>query len=140
MKISHYSEPVREGTQHAHQGTHRRHRRFLFIEPGASVGRGCTQGPDASAELKVANRSVMVFRATVLGEPPQSRVKRAGAVIREALDEADDLNVSIDPVQNSYLVLLGTRRAFIVSPKTSTAWAPRQSWRPPSKRRRTCVR
>ncbi|MBH8615111.1 mechanosensitive ion channel family protein, partial [Pseudomonas mohnii] len=75
------------------------------------------KAPDASAELKVANRSVMVFRATVLGEPPQSRVKRAGAVIREALDEADDLNVSIDPIQNSYLVLLGTRRAFIVTPK-----------------------
>ncbi|WP_248914906.1 mechanosensitive ion channel family protein [Pseudomonas moorei] len=75
------------------------------------------KAPDAPAELKVANRSVIVFRATVLGEPPQSRVKGASAVIREALDEADDLTVSIDPIQNSYLVLLGVRRAFIVAPK-----------------------
>lgn len=72
---------------------------------------------DPPAELKVANRSVMVFRATILGEPPVSRVKRAKAVIGEALDEADDLNVTVDPVLDSYMVLLGSRRAFIVSAK-----------------------
>jgi hypothetical protein len=70
-----------------------------------------------SAELKVANRSIMVFRATLLGEAPASRVKRAKAVISESLDESDDLTVSVDPIQNSYMVLLGARRAFIVSPK-----------------------
>jgi small-conductance mechanosensitive channel len=72
---------------------------------------------DAPAELKVANRSVMVFRATVLGEAPEFRVKRAGVVIREALDDADDLNVTVDPIQNSFLVLIGAKRAFIVSPR-----------------------
>ncbi|MNQ61233.1 Mechanosensitive channel MscK precursor [compost metagenome] len=72
---------------------------------------------DAPVELKVANRSIMVFRATILGEAPASRVKRAKAVIGEALDDADDLNVSIDPIMKSYMVLLGSRRAFIVSPK-----------------------
>ncbi|MNF23958.1 Mechanosensitive channel MscK precursor [compost metagenome] len=71
---------------------------------------------DAPVELKVANRSIMVFRATLLGEAPASRVKRAKAVIGEALDDADDLNVSIDPIMKSYMVLLGSRRAFIVSP------------------------
>ncbi|MBV7525561.1 hypothetical protein PS893_00687 [Pseudomonas fluorescens] len=71
---------------------------------------------DAPVELKVANRSIMVFRATILGEAPASRVKRAKAVIGEALDEADDLNVTLDPIMKSYMVLLGSRRAFIVSP------------------------
>ncbi|PBJ04629.1 mechanosensitive ion channel family protein [Pseudomonas sp. ACN5] len=72
---------------------------------------------DAPAELKVANRSVMVFRATLLGEAPASRVKRAKAVIGEALDEADDLKVTLDPIMTSYMVLLGSRRAFIVTSK-----------------------
>ncbi|MND55082.1 Mechanosensitive channel MscK precursor [compost metagenome] len=71
---------------------------------------------DAPVELKVANRSIMVFRATILGEAPASRVKRAKAVIGEALDDADDLNVTLDPIMKSYMVLLGSRRAFIVSP------------------------
>lgn len=71
---------------------------------------------DAPVELKVANRSIMVFRATILGESPASRVKRAKAVIGEALDEAYDLNVALDPIMKSYMVLLGSRRAFIVSP------------------------
>ncbi|MCY1263046.1 mechanosensitive ion channel protein MscS [Pseudomonas jessenii] len=72
---------------------------------------------DAPVELKVANRSIMVFRATILGEAPASRVKRAKAVIGEALDDADDLKVTLDPIMKSYMVLLGSRRAFIVSPK-----------------------
>jgi small-conductance mechanosensitive channel len=70
-----------------------------------------------SAELKIANRSVMVFRGTLLDEVPEVRVKRAKTAINEALDESDDLQVTLDSIQNSYLVLLGTKRAFIVSPK-----------------------
>jgi len=70
-----------------------------------------------SAELKIANRSIMVFRAALLGEAPEVRVKRAKTAINEALDDADDLRVSLDSIQNSYLVLLGAKRAFIVSPK-----------------------
>jgi small-conductance mechanosensitive channel len=72
---------------------------------------------DEPVELKVANRSIMVFRATLLGEAPASRVKRAKAVIAEALDESDDRTVTVDPMQDNYLVLLGNKRAFIVSPK-----------------------
>jgi small-conductance mechanosensitive channel len=68
------------------------------------------------AELKVANRSIMVLRATLLGEVPALRAKRAKTVITEALEDMDDLTVTLDPVQNSYLVLLGAKRAFIVSP------------------------
>ncbi|NUU39093.1 mechanosensitive ion channel family protein [Pseudomonas sp. C2B4] len=68
-------------------------------------------------ELKVANRSIMVFRATLLGEAPATRVKRAKAVIGEALDESDDLVVTLDPMRDSYLVLLGSHRAFIVAPQ-----------------------
>lgn len=76
-----------------------------------------TPGEHPSADLKVANRSIMVFRATLLGEAPESRAKRAKTVINEALDDSEDLTVSLDPIQNSYLVLLGAKRAFIVSPK-----------------------
>ncbi|MDH0734102.1 mechanosensitive ion channel family protein [Pseudomonas sichuanensis] len=69
------------------------------------------------AELKVANRSIMVFHATLLGEAPAARARRAEAVINERLDEGDAGTVSVDAIQDSYLVLLGDRRAFIVSPK-----------------------
>lgn len=70
-----------------------------------------------SAELKVANRSIVVFRGTLLGETPALRMKRAQAVVEEALASDEKLSVSIDPIQDSYLVLLGFHRAFIVSPK-----------------------
>lgn len=75
------------------------------------------QATESPAELKVANRSILVFRATLLGEAPPVRVNRARTVINETLDEDDSPRVSIDPIQNSYLVLLGDKRAFIVSPK-----------------------
>ena len=71
----------------------------------------------APAELKIANRSIIVFRGALLGEAPQIRVKRAKTAINEALDDADDLSVTLDGIQGSYLVLLGAKRAFIVSPK-----------------------
>ncbi|NWL19606.1 mechanosensitive ion channel family protein [Pseudomonas umsongensis] len=71
----------------------------------------------APAELKIANRSIIVFRGALLGEAPQIRVKRARTAINEALDDADDLSVTLDGIQGSYLVLLGSKRAFIVSPK-----------------------
>ncbi|QHG65261.1 mechanosensitive ion channel family protein [Pseudomonas putida] len=67
------------------------------------------------AELKIANRSIVVFHATLLGEVPAARVRRAEAVINEQLDEGFAGRVSVDPIQDSYMVLLGDRRAFIVS-------------------------
>ncbi|MDN7143447.1 mechanosensitive ion channel [Pseudomonas sp. JQ170] len=67
-------------------------------------------------ELKVFNRSIMLFRASLLGETPQLRVKRAQAVIAETLDENRELQVRTDPIQDAYLVLLGDKRAFIVTP------------------------
>ncbi|MFJ4153683.1 mechanosensitive ion channel family protein [Pseudomonas sp. NPDC089752] len=69
------------------------------------------------AELTIANRSIFTFHATFLGETPAARAQRATAVIEEALRGTDELKVSIDPLQNSYLVLLGNRRAFIVAPQ-----------------------
>lgn len=76
-----------------------------------------TQPADPPANLNVANRTVMVFRATLLGETPALRAQRANAVIDEALQNADSLQVSIDPIQNSYMVLMGGRRVFFVSPR-----------------------
>lgn len=69
------------------------------------------------AELKVANRSIITFRATLLGEVPEVRAQRAQTVINEMIGGTEDLKVRLDTIQNSYLVLLGERRAFIVTPK-----------------------
>lgn len=75
-----------------------------------------TPGDEPSAELKVANRSVMVFRASLLGETPELRARRARLAITEALDSGDELTVTLDMIQDGYLVLLGGRRAFFVTP------------------------
>ncbi|WP_410045645.1 mechanosensitive ion channel family protein [Pseudomonas sp. HLMP] len=73
--------------------------------------------PGQPADLKIANRSIMTFHASLLGETPAARARRAAAVIEEALQSADDaLPVRVEPILHSYLVLLGDRRAFIVAP------------------------
>ncbi|WP_280283118.1 mechanosensitive ion channel domain-containing protein [Pseudomonas sp. BN415] len=70
-----------------------------------------------SVELKIANRSIFTFHGTLLGETPEARARRADAVIEEMLEGTEELDVTLDTIQDSYLVLLGDRRAFIVSPK-----------------------
>ncbi|MGV8921715.1 MAG: mechanosensitive ion channel family protein [Pseudomonas sp.] len=67
-----------------------------------------------AAELKLLNRSVMVFHATSLGETPEYRAKRAKATISEELDEPGDHPVTVESIQTSYMVLIGSRRAFFV--------------------------
>ena len=76
---------------------------------------GETEAP--AAELKVANRTILVLRATLLGESPEIRAARARAVINEVLDSSSELKVSLQPVHGSIMVRLGDRRAFIVSPE-----------------------
>ncbi len=71
----------------------------------------------AVVELKLANRSVVTLRSSLLGETAQARVRRAERVIREALQEGGALAVSIQPIEDSYLILLGEQRAFIVTAK-----------------------
>jgi small-conductance mechanosensitive channel len=68
------------------------------------------------AELKIGNRTIVVFHATLLGEVPAARARRAETVINERVDDGAVGAVSVDAVQDNYLVLLGDRRAFIVSP------------------------
>ncbi|SFT53417.1 mechanosensitive ion channel family protein [Pseudomonas marincola] len=76
-----------------------------------------TINPNAEpADLKIANRTIFTFRAELLGETPQLRQRRAVAAINEALDEYTDLPVSIDQVQKSYVILMGSNRAFFVTP------------------------
>lgn len=67
------------------------------------------------AELKIANRQVVILRSTLLGEHPAARVKRAERLIRDVLDEGGNLTVSLAPMGNSYLVLIGGQRAFIIT-------------------------
>lgn len=73
------------------------------------------------APLIVINRTVLVFRATLLGETPTVRAQRAKKVIEDTLQETNDLEVRVDPILHSYLVLLGGRRAFIVTPLDAAA-------------------
>jgi len=75
-----------------------------------------SQRAEESADLRVGNRPVITFRATLLGETPAQRAHRAEAVIHDALESGEALNVSVDSIQNSYMILLGYSRAFIVSP------------------------
>ncbi|MVV49896.1 mechanosensitive ion channel [Pseudomonas sp. PB120] len=89
---------------------------FLVLWSVFSWAVDAPSAKDNPAELKVANRSIMVFRATLLGESPESRVKRARTVINEVLDESEDSSVNVAPIEQSYLVMLGAKRAFIVSP------------------------
>ncbi|MCU0070476.1 mechanosensitive ion channel family protein [Pseudomonas koreensis] len=89
---------------------------FSVLLASASWAEDNARPVGETAELKVANRTIQVFRATLLGEAPASRVKRAKAVIAEALDESNDPAVTVAPMQDNYLVLLGSKRAFIVSP------------------------
>ncbi len=82
-----------------------------------AVGSATDGVPGEPAELRIANRSIFTFHATLLGETPAARVQRAKVVIDEALRGTDELRVSVDPIVNSHLVLLGGRRAFIVAPQ-----------------------
>nr|WP_225594767.1 mechanosensitive ion channel domain-containing protein [Pseudomonas sp. PDM22] len=75
-----------------------------------------SQRAEESADLRVGNRLVITFRATLLGETPVQRAHRAESVIHDALESGEALIVSVDSIQNSYLILLGYSRAFIVSP------------------------
>jgi len=68
------------------------------------------------AALVVANRPILVFRSNLLGETPEIRAARARAVINEVLDDSVNLTVSLQPMQENFIVLLGGRRAFIVAP------------------------
>ncbi|MBB6343092.1 small-conductance mechanosensitive channel [Pseudomonas fluvialis] len=65
--------------------------------------------------LEVANRTILVFRSNLLAETPALRAARARSVINEVLDESANLSVSLQPMQDNFIVLLGGRRAFIVS-------------------------
>ena len=95
---------------------------LLLVSPvfgeGIQIVGSATDGvPGEPAELTIANRSIITFRATLLGETPAARAQRARAVIDEALRGTDELKVSVDTILNSHLVLLGGRRAFIVAPQ-----------------------
>ena len=95
--------------------------------------------PGVPAELRVANRTIITLQATLLGETPASRVQRAAAVIDETLQGTDDLQVRIDPILNSQLVILAGRRAFIVAPQDLGGRAAIPA-RPPSGQWQTCSR
>lgn len=69
------------------------------------------------ADVRIANRTLITLRDTALGEPPAFRAQRAEAIIREVLDGSGDVIVTIEPVLASYMVLMGERRAFLVTPR-----------------------
>ncbi|MBC3435911.1 mechanosensitive ion channel [Pseudomonas sp. BW16M2] len=89
---------------------------LLLLIPVAMADDADGTAPVA-AQLTVANRTVFTFHASVLGEPPAVRAQRARAVVDEALRGAEGLQVRVDPMMDSQLVLIGDRRAFIVAPQ-----------------------
>ena len=91
---------------------------MLCLSTGIAYAKDMSEAhPTAEAvELKVANRSVTVLRSTLLGETPQTRVRRAQVVIQEALEGSTEVAVTLEQIQTSYLVLMGGQRAFIISP------------------------
>ena len=89
-----------------------------LVGQGKEVVGSATEGvPGEPAELRIANRTIFTFHATLLGETPTARALRATAVIEETLRGTDELPVRVDRILNSHLVLLGGRRAFIVAPQ-----------------------
>ena len=56
---------------------------------------GANEAQAHVAALVVANRTVLVFRGSLLGESPEMRAARARAVINEVLDDSTDLSVSL---------------------------------------------
>lgn len=85
---------------------------LVLAEPQAEDAAGSY----GQAGLKVANRTIMVFRSSLLGEVPEVRAARARSVINEVLDSSADLEVSLQVSQQNYIVLLGGHRGFIVTP------------------------
>lgn len=108
----------------------------LGNEPVGSTTDGIPGDP---AELRIANRSIFTFHATLLGETPAARAQRAAMVIDDALRGTDELKVGVDPIMHSHLVLLGGRRAFIVAPRT-WGWRAATPAQPPSRPRPFCAR
>lgn len=88
----------------------------LFFAGGTSAAQEVAVVSAEPAELKVTNRSIMVFRATLLGETPKVRAARAKSIIEEVLDSSGMVDVTLDPIRDSYLVLIDDRRAFFISP------------------------
>ncbi|TDF84341.1 mechanosensitive ion channel family protein [Pseudomonas sp. H9] len=92
---------------------------LLWIVSFSTVHAAQEASPEAAAaaELKIANRVIFTFHASLLGETPEARAQRAQSVINEVLSGTEEPNVRLDTIQDSYMVLLGERRAFIVAPK-----------------------
>lgn len=72
-------------------------------------------GP-AEAELVLMNRSVVRFRASVLGSPPAQRAERGARNLASILarDDSDEVRVQANDIGN--LIMVGDQLAFILSP------------------------
>ena len=88
-----------------------------LLSQAAALSEAPHEQPAKPAQLQVANRDIIEFRADFLDESPKLRAARAYSVITELLDSSDSLEVKIHPFDANYVVMLGDRRAFIVSPK-----------------------
>ena len=86
----------------------------LAMPAGAAEEKSLAQ--TEPAPLKIANRTIITFQADLLGETPEIRAQRAENVIRQVMDSQEDPHVHLDNIKDQYLVLMGQRRAFIVTP------------------------
>lgn len=91
---------------------------FSLLANGAAVAASTpAAGADGAQEvsavpLVIFNRTIFVFRGTLLGAPPAVRAARALHNIKEAFRESGDLKVTVKSNPEGQLVLVGDRLVF----------------------------
>jgi small-conductance mechanosensitive channel len=93
---------------------------LVLAVPTPARGRGDTAPPKAQGagtDLAVFNRHIATFRAPVLGVPPEDRVDRAGARIKELLDRPGKHAVTEKATPMGRVVSIDGAFAFVLVPE-----------------------
>jgi small-conductance mechanosensitive channel len=75
-----------------------------------------TARPDAPAALTVANREIVVLRASILGRSSVERAQVIRATVLDHLDETGSTDVSSRPLGAATIISVGGRDAFAILP------------------------
>lgn len=86
---------------------------FSAAPPGADDNR--VEPTVHEAPLVIFNRTVFVFRATLMGTAPAARASRARASLEEVLREAKNLEVSVKDNPEGQLMIVGETLVFAVA-------------------------
>ena len=72
--------------------------------------------PDTPAVLKIANREVVVLRASILGRSAAERVQVIRASVLDHVDETGSVEVTSRPLGGAAVISVGGRDAFAILP------------------------